>query len=112
MLLLFRPLAIPDIKENRFYAAIGYVSILCLVPLLLKKNSDFSQFHGKQGLVLLIGEVIIVFLNVIPFFGPIIWAVGTAFFVLLALKGIHAAWNGQYWKMWFLSDYARKINID
>ncbi|MFH0780327.1 MAG: hypothetical protein V1928_05795, partial [Parcubacteria group bacterium] len=56
-------------KDDRAFAAISYISILCLVSLLLKKDSQFVQFHAKQGVVLLIAEVILWFVNIIPFFG-------------------------------------------
>ena len=46
-----------DIQQNKAIAAIGYISILCFVPLLLKKDSAFAQFHAKQGLALFIVEV-------------------------------------------------------
>src|SRR3990167_5276307 len=37
-------------KDARILAAIGYLWILCLLPLLGKRQSEFAQFHGKQGL--------------------------------------------------------------
>lgn len=37
-------------------AVISYLGILCLVPLLTKKDDKFTQFHAKQGLALLIAE--------------------------------------------------------
>ena len=47
-----------DVESNKVIAAVGYVWILCLVPLFLKRHSKFAQFHAKQGLVLFIVEVI------------------------------------------------------
>src|SRR3989339_630004 len=41
-----------DVEENKTVAALSYAWILCLVPLLGKRNSKFAQFHAKQGLVL------------------------------------------------------------
>ena len=43
-----------EIQEGKMYAVIAYLGILCLVPLLLKKENKFALFHGKQGLVLFI----------------------------------------------------------
>ena len=53
-----------QIDENKVIAAIGYFGILCLLPLILKKDSPFAQFHGKQGLVLLIAFVLLWGVNV------------------------------------------------
>jgi hypothetical protein len=48
-----------DAEDNRVMAAIGYLGILFLVPLLVKKDSPFAQFHAKQGLALFVFAVII-----------------------------------------------------
>ncbi len=47
-----------DVQENKIFAALSYLGILVLVPLLAKKESKFAMFHAKQGLVLLIGWII------------------------------------------------------
>jgi len=46
----------PDAMESgeKFLAAIGYFSFLCILPLVLRPASQFCQFHGKQGLVMTI----------------------------------------------------------
>lgn len=41
-------------KEEKNVAALSYLFILFLVPLLTKKDSKFAQFHAKQGLILTI----------------------------------------------------------
>ena len=48
-----------DVEDNKGIAAIGYLGILFLVPLLAKKDSPFAQYHAKQGLVLFIAEIIL-----------------------------------------------------
>ena len=42
---------------------LAYLSILVIVPLLAAKNDPFTKFHVKQGLVLLIIEVVVWFLS-------------------------------------------------
>ena len=46
----------PDALESgeKFLAAIGYFSFLCILPLVLRPASKFCAFHGKQGLVMTI----------------------------------------------------------
>ena len=46
-----------EVQEGKIYAVIGYLGILCIIPLLLKRDNKFALFHGKQGLVLFFGEV-------------------------------------------------------
>ena len=38
-----------DIEENKYIAILSYVWILCLVPLLLKRDSEFVQFGSVSG---------------------------------------------------------------
>lgn len=38
---------------------LSYLSFLCLIPLLTKKDDDFVHFHAKQGLVLFGLEIIV-----------------------------------------------------
>ncbi len=58
---------------ERVLSAIGYISFLCILPLLAKPDSEFCQHHGRQGLVLAImsfvvpmGAAILYFLLYIP----------------------------------------------
>ncbi len=74
-----------DIEQNKGVAAMGYIWILCLVPLLLKRDSAFASYHAKQGLVLFIVEILamlvawIPVVNVLVFFGLVtIAALGIA----------------------------------
>ena len=55
-----------DIEANKVLAAIGYLGILFLVPLLAAPNSKFAKFHANQGLVLCIADFILGVLQLIP----------------------------------------------
>ncbi len=104
-----------DIEENRIVAAIGYLFILCLLPLLGKKESKFAQFHGKQGLTLTIAAVVLWFLSFILAFIPVLgWLVmfgGWIALVVLAIMGIMNALAGKYWEMPFFGKYAKEIKL-
>lgn len=96
-----------DIEENKIVAALSYISFLCLVPLILKPKSQFCKFHGKQGIILVIGEVINSFL----FFIPPLFFIGSVALLVLSIIGVLKTLNGEYWEMPYLSEYAKKINI-
>lgn len=99
-----------EIQEGKIFAVIGYLGILCLVPLLFKKENKFALFHGKQGLVLFLGEVALGIISVIPF----LWFVrffGVLIFGILSLVGIIQVLMGNYWKMPVIADIADKFNI-
>ena len=96
-----------DIEENKSIAAVGYIWILCFIPLFLKRDSKFAQFHAKQALVLFIVEVIVGFIVWVPFIG---WILGLAVLVL-AIMGILQALQGNYWEMPLIGQFAKKFNI-
>ena len=96
-----------DVESNKVIAAVGYVWILCLVPLFLKRHSKFAQFHAKQGLVLFIVEVIGWLIFWIPMIGWLLFL----FILVMAVMGIMNAMQGNWWEMPVLGKYARKINL-
>ena len=100
-----------EIQEGKVFAVIAYLWILCLVPLLLKKENKFALFHAKQGLVLFICEIALWLIGIIPILGWLISILGSLACGILALVGIIQALMGNYWKMPLLGDYAEKISI-
>ena len=77
------------------------------MPLFLKRNSKFAQFHAKQGLVLFIIEIIGWLIFWIPLIGWMLFVL----IILFAVMGIMNALQGKYWEMPVLGKYARKINL-
>lgn len=100
-----------EIEEGKIFAVLGYLSILCLVPLLLKKDNKFALFHGKQGLVLFIFEVAACIVSTIPILGWVIGVLALIIFPILSLVGIIRSLMGEYWKMPVLGGLAEKITI-
>ena len=111
--------------EDKLWAALGYLGILCLLPLLLKKNSSFAQFHAKQGLVMLIvcaalwiASIPFAMLMIIPVLGWIIaglWyivvvVIGLALFVLWVIAIINVI-QGKTWKMPVIGGFAERIKF-
>ncbi len=100
------------IEDNHVLAAIGYIWLLFLVPLLLKKDDQFCQFHAKQGLVLFILSLIVIILGGIPVLGwLLIMPIGWIVVAILALLGFINALRGREWEMPVLGKYAQKIKI-
>lgn len=100
-----------DVDNNRFYAAISYLWILCFVPLIWRRRSEFAMHHARQGLVLLLAGFFFALIAWIPLFGyflSMLFGLATA---ILAFLGIINALNGKYWQMPALGRYAKKIRI-
>jgi uncharacterized membrane protein len=100
-----------DIEENKIIAAIGYISILCILPLVLKPKSEFCKFHGKQGLILFIAAVINMVIAVIPVIGWIVSFIAGIAILVMSLLGLLKALSGEYWEMPYVAEYAKKINF-
>jgi uncharacterized membrane protein len=96
----------PDVEANKTAAALAYLWILCLVILFFKRDSKFSHFHAKQGLLLFAIEIIIGFATFIPFVN-IIWLP----VLILAAVGIYRALDGQMKPLPFIGHYAERINL-
>jgi len=96
-----------DVEENKTIAALSYVWILCLVPLLGKKDSKFAQFHAKQGLVLFIIEIVSGLLIWFPIFGQLL----ALALLVISVVGIIKALNGEWWEIPYIHDWSKKINL-
>lgn len=96
-----------DIEENKVIAAIGYIWILCFIPLFLKRDSKFAQFHAKQGLVLFIIEIV----GWLVFWIPVVGWLVAILFIILAIAGFVQALSGVYWEMPVVGQIAKKINL-
>lgn len=70
-----------DIISGKMYAVLSYLSVLCIVPLILKKNNAFVLSHGKQGLVLFMAETgALLFSIILP------WTLRPLLFVLFGFS--------------------------
>ncbi len=96
-----------DIQENKLFAALSYLGILVLIPLLVKKDSKFVQFHAKQGLVMLIIFVVGWLIFWIPIIGWLLWIAA----VIADLAALIQALSGKYWEIPVVGQWAKKINL-
>ncbi len=96
---------------EQVYAILAYLWILCLVPVLMKKEDEFVRFHVRQGLVLFIVEVALGIIGILPFVGPLVYMLGMLVCGLVSVAGIVQVLKGNKWKMPVISDWANKIKI-
>ena len=96
-----------DNSNDKLLAALSYVGLLFIVPLLAGRGSDYVRFHARQGMVLFVIDFFVSIIAWIPFIG---WAVGVVALVA-SVYGIAQALAGNYWDMPLIGKYARKLDI-
>ena len=97
-----------DILDGKMYAVLAYVSIFCIVPLIVKKDNAFVLDHGRQGLVLFVFEVATLVVSIVfP------WAFRPLLFILFgfSLWGMVMAIRGQCVELPIIARIAEKITI-
>lgn len=98
-------------QDDKVHAALSYMWILCLYPLLMKRDREFVYFHARQGFVLFIGEFIIFLVSMVPVLGWIVGFVGWIAAGILSVLGIVAALGGRRWEMPIIYEYVKKFNL-
>ena len=100
-----------DIEENKVIAAISYIFLLCLIPLLTKKQSKFAQFHAKQGLIITIIWFVIWIIGIIPVLGWILSFTADISLLVISVIGIIKTLDGEYWKIPYIYTLSKKVNL-
>jgi len=104
--------------DRTIFLVLSYLGILCLIPLLAKKDDPEVQWHAKNGLALFIAELIWVAVGIgfifihVPFLGcgwAIIRCVVWLGFLALSIMGIVKAMSGQRFRIPILTDMAEKM---
>lgn len=98
-----------EIRDGRFFAIIAYVSFLCIITLVLKKDNKFALYHARQGLVLFVMEVAAFILSIIPLLGWLIGVFGYALFLLVSIWGILQAGLGIYCRIPVVTEISEKV---
>lgn len=90
----------------KWYAAMAYLPLVCMVPLFLNRDNEYIQKHAKQGFILFMIELIAMMLKIDAIWDLLIFvclAVGIIGALSLLVRGeIHIP---------VLSDLADKLKI-
>lgn len=95
-------------NDAKIFAVMGYLWILCILPLLFKKDNAFVLKHSKQGLVIFIGVVGTFILSIL-----FEWLLRPGLFVfgIISLWGIVESLRGKTLRIPVVSDLADKITL-
>lgn len=99
----------PQVLEGKSFAVLAYLSILCIIPLILKKENSFVLAHSKQGLVIFLGQVATLILSIL--LGSWIFRLGMFVLGAAAFLGIIAVLRGRVIRFPVISPLADKITM-
>ncbi len=95
-----------DVEQNKGIAALAYIWILFIIPLM-KKDSDYAKYHGKQGLVFFICATLVGFISRVPVIG---WILDILIFILFII-GLINALGGKKQPLPVIGKFAESFNI-
>lgn len=100
-----------EIRDGQLVALFSYLGVLCIIPLVLKKENKFAVFHGKQGLIIFVLEVISLILAAFPTIGLFLSSTISIFCLLLSLWGIIQVLLGKYGRIYLINTLAEKVTV-
>ncbi len=99
---------IVDVDEDKLMAALSYIGVLVLVPLLVKRDNPFVRWHAKQGLVVLIGIALSLMTAAwVPALGNVLFLL----LLLAAVVGLVQALLGRRWRIPIIGHIADSFKI-
>ncbi len=103
-------------EKNTVMALLCYLGILIIVPLVTEaKKEAYVKFHIKQGIILLIGWVVMwpvsIILGFIPILGWVLIFLLWIFLIVLNIIGIVNSLTKKESELPIVGKYAAKIKI-
>lgn len=90
-----QPKASNDNSNDTAMGILSYLGILVIIPIIVAQDSEFAMYHANQGLILLIGAMILFAVGWIPVLGWIVGFFGWIVVMIFAIMGIINAANGK-----------------
>lgn len=108
--------------SERFMAALGYLAFLFIVPVKLRRDSMFVQFHARQGgvlfglfiLFMLVDFIVLLFMSEFPVVQTILIGAlyaAVAVYLLMALIGLLKVALGERYRMPVVADVALLLRL-
>jgi uncharacterized membrane protein len=98
-------------EKKTLMAVLAYIGILIIIPYLTSKEDPFVKFHIKQGLVLVVIELIIYVLGMMMWvLMPILGVINIAV-VILSIIGIINVVQGNEKELPLVGPFSKHFNI-
>ena len=86
-----------DVRRNRLWAALSYLCVLVVLPLLFARESPYVRFHANQGLLLLLFTVLsYILLTLLNLFTPFFAVLRLLLLVIAAVLMCYGIFNALF----------------
>ena len=99
-----------EIEEGKDAALLAYIPFLCFIPLIKMRDNRYAVAHGRQGLVLLMIEMVAAVL-LIPKISATVWEFTLVACLGAAIAGIVHVLQGRWFKIPFIGEAAKRLKI-
>ena len=99
-----------EIDEGKAAALLAYIPFLCFVPLIKMRDNRYAVAHGKQGLVLLLIELVAAVL-LVPRISTLIWQLVLVASLGAAIYGVINVLQGRWAKLPLIGDFAERLKV-
>jgi uncharacterized membrane protein len=98
----------PVRDPDKIMLVLCYLGLLALIPLVSVKDSDYVQWHAKNGLVLGVGSALLLaVLGVLNIW--LLWCPAVIALLVIDIMAMVKALNGERWRIPAVSDFAEKL---
>jgi len=86
-----------DISDNKVFAMLPYLLsfIGVIIALLAAKESKYAMFHARQGLKIVVTQILLGILCIVPFLGWIVAGIGYAIVFVLTIIAFFQVCGGK-----------------
>jgi fumarate reductase subunit D len=95
--------------SSRVLAAMSYLGVLSLVPLVMNRDDSYVQFHARQGVVLWMWEVLAIYTLLVPGVGQFFFRITSIACLVLSVIGVVSVLLGRAWKFPIIGDWAARL---
>lgn len=99
-----------DKTNNKLMGILAYLGVLIIIPALISRDNTFVKFHIKQGLVLIVLELITSIITRFPLGGLVSPILGIATLVLIII-GILNVLHNKTQELPLIGQYAKNFNF-
>ena len=95
----FRTIGAEGGVRSRLMAALSYMGVMCLVPLIMNRQDEFVYFHARQGLVIWMWSVLAMLALYLPGVGKRLFTLSALLVVAFSLVGLVSVLLKKAWKL-------------